>query len=136
MRDTPAELALRRQLHRRGLRYRVDARPVREIRRRADIVFARARVAVFSDGCFWHGCPDHCSWPKANAEWWKAKIERTVRRDHDTDEQLTAAGWHVVRVWEHEDPAAAAERVAALVRSRTPCASTDDTSEEELRGNP
>lgn len=114
-RDTPAELALRRELHRRGLRYRVDVRPVPTLRRRADIVFTRAKVAVFSDGCYWHGCPEHGSWPKANAGWWREKIETTKRRDRDTDARLTRHGWSVLRIWEHEDPVVAAERVAEAV---------------------
>lgn len=112
VRDTTPELALRRELHRRGLRYRVDY-PVLP-RRKADIVFTKARVAVFVDGCFWHGCPEHGTWPKNNAEWWRAKIEANRARDADTDERLRAEGWKVIRVWEHEEPAAAAERVTAL----------------------
>lgn len=116
-RDTPAELALRRELHARGFRYRVDYPPLENIRRRADIVFTRAKVAVFCDGCWWHGCPEHRTWPKANAEWWREKIDANQRRDRDTDTRLAAAGWIVVRVWEHEDPVEAAERIAATVRA-------------------
>jgi DNA mismatch endonuclease, patch repair protein len=115
IRDTPGEMALRRELHRRGFRYRVDVRPVPSLRRRADIVFTRAKVAVFCDGCYWHSCPEHGSWPKANAQWWREKIENTRRRDRDTDARLTEAGWTVVRVWEHEDPTAAADRVVATL---------------------
>jgi DNA mismatch endonuclease, patch repair protein len=118
--DTKPELALRSELHRRGLRYRVHRRPLPELRREADVVFARARVAVFLDSCFWHGCPEHASWPKANARWWREKIERNRQRDRDTDSQLRAAGWLPVRVWEHEDPAEAAARVAAGVSARAP----------------
>jgi DNA mismatch endonuclease (patch repair protein) len=110
-RDTPAELRLRSILHSRGLRYRVDARPVSGLRRKADLVFRSARVAVFVDGCFWHGCPRHMAWPKANAVWWREKITRNRERDRDTDERLRKAGWTVVRVWEHDDPELAAERV-------------------------
>jgi DNA mismatch endonuclease, patch repair protein len=117
-RDTPAELALRRELHRRGLRYRVDIRPVRTLSRRADIVFSRARVAVFCDGCYWHGCPEHATWPKKNAEWWRAKLETTRARDADTSRRLGEAGWLVIRVWEHEPPENAADRVAEAVRER------------------
>src|SRR6202011_2638685 len=96
--------ALRRCLHRRGLRYRVDVRPVASICRRADIVFVRARVAVFVDGCFWHGCPVHSRQSKTNAAWWDQKIATNQRRDRDTDARLAQAGWLVVRVWEHDAP--------------------------------
>jgi DNA mismatch endonuclease (patch repair protein) len=116
-RDTHCELALRSALHRLGLRYRVD-RKLPGLRRRADLTFVRARVAVFVDGCFWHGCPRHVTWPKANAEWWRAKLEMNRRRDADTSRQLRRAGWRVVRVWEHELPARAAVRVARTVRRR------------------
>ncbi len=115
-RDTAAEMPIRGALHRRGLRFYVDRPPLPENpRRRADIVFPTARVAVFVDGCFWHGCPEHASWPKANAEWWRTKIEANRRRDSATDESLRSAGWKVVRVWEHEDPEVAADRVALTV---------------------
>ncbi|MBW3669810.1 MAG: very short patch repair endonuclease [Actinobacteria bacterium] len=117
-RDTDPERALRSSLHRRGLRYRLHRRPVPGLRRQADIVFGPARVAVFVDGCFWHCCPEHTTSPKSNAAWWSAKLAANVARDRDTDEQLAVAGWAVVRVWEHEDPVAAAARVAQVVRSR------------------
>jgi DNA mismatch endonuclease, patch repair protein len=116
-RDTPAELALRRELHRRGLRFRVDHPPLPKVRRRADIVFTRRKVAVFCDGCWWHGCPEHRTWPKANAEWWVEKIDANRRRDRDTGARLREAGWTVLRIWEHEDPVEAADRVEAIVRS-------------------
>jgi DNA mismatch endonuclease (patch repair protein) len=124
-RDTPAEVALRSALHRLGLRFRVQRRPVAGLKRRADIVFAPARVAVFVDGCFWHGCPEHATWPKKNALWWREKIEGNRKRDADTDEQLAAAGWLSVRVWGHEKPAEAAERVADIVRARRETARHD-----------
>ncbi len=117
-RDTEVELALRRVLHASGLRYRVHRRPVKGVRREADIVFGPARVAVFVDGCFWHGCPEHATWPRNNAEFWRRKIEGNRARDLDTDTRLAEAGWASVRVWEHEDPAEAAARIAALVTSR------------------
>jgi DNA mismatch endonuclease (patch repair protein) len=116
--NTSCELALRRSLHRLGLRYRVHERPLPEWRRRADVVFRKARVAVFVDGCFWHGCRDHGSEPKANAEWWLAKIDRNRSRDSETDEKLRAHGWEPVRVWEHADPEGSATRIAEVVRRR------------------
>ena len=117
-RDTEAELAVRRLVHASGLRYRVDLSPLPGMRRRADLVFTRAKVAVFVDGCFWHGCPAHGTSPKANAEWWGEKIAKNRQRDQDTDRRLTEAGWAVVRVWEHEEPADAAARIEEAVRRR------------------
>lgn len=115
-RDTKPELRVRGRLHAMGLRFRVDYAPDRAmLRRRADIVFTRRRVAVFIDGCFWHGCPEHYVPPRANSEYWSAKIERNRRRDRDTDERLTGLGWCVLRFWEHEDAHAVAERVALHV---------------------
>ncbi|WP_156757610.1 very short patch repair endonuclease [Actinokineospora pegani] len=114
-RDTTVELALRKELHARGLRYRVHRRPLPGVRREADIVFGPAKVAVFVDGCFWHGCPRHATWPKNNAEFWRAKIEANRTRDRDTDQRLADNGWTVVRVWEHEDPIAAANRVQEVI---------------------
>lgn len=102
-----------------GMRYRVDRAPLKALRRRADIVFGPARVAVFIDGCFWHGCPDHGRpQTKANPAYWSEKMARNRARDADTDAKLAAAGWLVVRVWEHEDPAVVATRVAGAVRQR------------------
>ena len=114
-RDTPCELALRSAAHRLGLRFRVDW-PLPGSRRRADLAFTRARIAVFVDGCFWHGCPVHGTWPKANAEWWRDKIERNVQRDRNTTDALEAAGWRVLRFWEHEDMTGAAQKVARIVQ--------------------
>jgi DNA mismatch endonuclease (patch repair protein) len=116
-RDTAPEIALRRVLHRRGLRYRVGIRPIPQLRGSADIVFTAARVAVYVDGCFWHMCPEHSTMPANNAAWWKAKLEGNRARDRRTDEVLRAHGWRVVRVWEHEDAEEAAERVVAAVRA-------------------
>lgn len=118
-RDTQPEVALRSELHRRGLRFRVDLRPVPRVRSRADIVFTRARVAVFVDGCFWHVCPVHQTWPQSNAEWWREKLERNVARDRQTDAALAAAGWQVIRVWEHESPERAADRIETAVRGES-----------------
>lgn len=114
-RDTAAELALRSELHRRGFRFYVDRPPLRGLRRRADVVFPRRRVAVYVDGCFWHSCPVHATSPKANADWWRDKLEANRVRDRDTDRRLNEAGWSVVRVWEHEDALAAADRVAEIL---------------------
>jgi DNA mismatch endonuclease (patch repair protein) len=115
-RDTAPELALRRLLHASGLRYRV-AYPVPGLQRRTiDIAFTRARVAVFVDGCFWHGCPEHATWPSANSTWWRDKIEANRRRDHHTRELLEDSGWLVLRFWEHQDPALAAAVVQQAVR--------------------
>lgn len=115
-RDTSAELAVRKLLHARGLRYRVDVRPVPALRRRADVVFTRVKVAVFIDGCYWHGCPQHRSTPRANGPYWADKIARNRSRDLDTDRQLVEAGWTVVRIWEHEDAMSAADRIELVVR--------------------
>jgi DNA mismatch endonuclease (patch repair protein) len=117
-RDTRIEMALRKALHAAGFRYRVHRRPVKGIRREADVVFGPTRVAVFVDGCFWHGCPEHGTWPKNNAEFWRAKIETNRRRDSDTDAQLEDAGWLSVRVWEHETVEVAAARIMAAVQER------------------
>jgi DNA mismatch endonuclease (patch repair protein) len=115
--NTEAEMRLRRVLHRRGLRYRLGRQPVAEVQCKPDLVFVTARVAVFVDGCFWHGCKEHPSWPKSNAQWWKEKIERNRQRDEETRTQLRKAGWSVVQVWEHEDVEHAADRVMESVRS-------------------
>jgi DNA mismatch endonuclease (patch repair protein) len=116
--DTKPELALRSELWRRGLRYRVDRKVVGS-RRRVDIAFVGARVAVFVDGCFWHSCPVHGSQPKNNREWWRSKLQANVDRDRSTDAQLAEAGWLVIRVWEHEDAQDAADRVGPVVRARS-----------------
>lgn len=109
-RDTGPELALRQELHRRGLRYRVHA-PVFDARRRHDIVFSRAKVVVEVRGCYWHGCPEHGTTPKSNAAWWSEKLATNRRRDDDTRRRLNEEGWLIVEVWEHEDPIEAADRV-------------------------
>ncbi|QJW38214.1 very short patch repair endonuclease [Cellulosimicrobium protaetiae] len=110
-RDTAPEMELRRRLHARGLRYRV-ALPIPGQRRRTiDIAFTRHRLAVFVDGCFWHGCPEHGTSPRANSEWWKTKIAANRARDADSDRLLRSLGWTVVRVWEHEPADRAADNV-------------------------
>jgi DNA mismatch endonuclease, patch repair protein len=117
-RDTAPELELRSELHRRGLRYRVDRRPLKGVPSRADLVFGPARVAVYVDGCFWHSCPEHGTMPRSNEAFWQEKLARNQERDAETDRALDAAGWTVVRIWEHEDPIAAADRVESAVRER------------------
>lgn len=126
-RGTEPELAIRRLLHQMGLRYRVDRRPDPSIRRRADIVFTQAKVAVFVDGCFWHNCPEHGSMPKQNVSYWEPKLHRNAERDAETNQLLTERGWEVIRVWEHEDPREAADTIKRSVvqrrLSRTPSSS-------------
>lgn len=117
-RDTKPEIQLRSLLHRAGFRYRVSTRPVPQFRRTADIVFTKARVAVFLDGCFWHGCPTHHRPATKNSEFWARKVHDNQKRDRETDQRLNAEGWIAIRVWEHEDPIEAAERVGKIVRSR------------------
>jgi DNA mismatch endonuclease (patch repair protein) len=117
-RDTPGELELRSELHRRGLRYRIDRPVLRDRRRRADIVFPRERVAIYVDGCFWHSCPLHGTIPKANREWWMEKLRANRNRDRAANELLRNAGWVVVRVWEHENFGEVASRVRNLVLKR------------------
>jgi DNA mismatch endonuclease, patch repair protein len=115
-RDTRPELALRSELHKRGLRFRVDFPvPIEGRAPRPDVVFTQRRVAVFVDGCFWHGCPDHSSPPKQNQGYWGPKIARNIERDEEHDAKLNAAGWRVVRVWAHENPLQAADRVLAAI---------------------
>lgn len=118
-RDTAPELAVRRRLHAEGLRYRVAYRPEPSLRRTADIVFTRRKVAVFIDGCYWHACPDHGTVARSNAVYWSEKLARNVARDADTNRRLEAAGWRVLRFWEHEHPDAVAKAVIDAVRLRS-----------------
>lgn len=111
-RDTAPELALRQHLHAMGLRFRVDLALPGMPRRRADVVLTRVHIAVFVDGCFWHGCPEHATQPRSNVDWWRAKLDRNVERDRETDARLSELGWTVLRFWEHDDMAAAAATVA------------------------
>lgn len=117
-RDTQPEVSLRSLVHRLGIRYAIDVRPLDKLGRTADVVFRSAKVAVFVDGCFWHGCPLHATWPKHNKSWWRAKILRNRSRDRETDHALTGHGWISIRVWEHEDPRPVATRLARIVRRR------------------
>ena len=120
-RDTKPEAALRKALRSLGLGgYRVNSRPVPELRRTADIAFLRARVAVMVDGCFWHRCPEHYRPAIQRSIFWSDKISGNVARDQETNRVLAEHGWLVVRIWEHEDPLAAAHRLAEIVKGRLP----------------
>ncbi|MER7827554.1 very short patch repair endonuclease [Streptomyces sp. NPDC096097] len=110
-RNTTPELAVRRLLHAAGLRYRLQVKVPGMPRRTIDIAFPGAKVAVFLDGCFWHGCPEHATQPKSNAQWWREKLDKNMARDRETSELLAAAGWTVLRFWEHETPESVAARV-------------------------
>lgn len=119
IRDTEPEMALRRELHAHGMRYRVGY-PVPGNRRRSiDIAFVGVRLAVFVDGCFWHGCPAHATWPKTNAEWWESKIRTNRVRDADTGRLLREHGWACLRLWEHEVATAADRVIEAYLRRRS-----------------
>jgi DNA mismatch endonuclease (patch repair protein) len=125
-RDTKPELRVRSALHALGLRYRVGIAPEPGLRRRADIVFTRARLAVFIDGCFWHGCPEHGrSSFNHNADYWPAKIAGNVARDADTTQQLCRAGWRVLRYWEHEDVGVVVADIQRSVQSYGPHSTTE-----------
>jgi DNA mismatch endonuclease (patch repair protein) len=109
---TRPEALVRSELHRRGVRFRKDV-PLRLPGRvvHPDIVFTRARLAVFIDGCFWHSCPIHGNQPRTNSDYWRSKLALNVARDQTVDEELVAASWRVLRAWEHEPAASVAERV-------------------------
>lgn len=117
-RDTKPERLLRRLLHAQGLRYRVAAKPLPDLRRTADIVFRPTKVAVFIDGCYWHGCPEHYVPPKTNEGYWSDKVVGNMARDRDTNRLLTEAGWTVLRFWEHESPDECATTVLRIVLER------------------
>lgn len=118
-RDTQPELALRRELWGRGRRYRIDyPLPLVGVRRRADIAFPSYRLAVLVDGCYWHVCPEHGTDPRTNAPYWSAKLRRNVERDRETDQLAHDTGWRLLRVWEHEHPVDAADRVEGALRER------------------
>lgn len=113
--DSAVERALRSELHRRGMRFRKHTAVLPGLRCRPDVVFTRARVTVFVDGCFWHSCPVHGTEAKANGAWWKAKLQANVARDRRNDEALTVAGWTVLRLWAHESVEAMADRVEVVL---------------------
>ena len=115
-RDTKPELLVRRILHAGGLRYRVGIRPLPDLRRTADIVFTRQKVAVFIDGCFWHSCPVHTTRPKLNGDYWSLKLEANRIRDADTNARMAAAGWTVLRYWEHENAPEVADDISRRIK--------------------
>ncbi|MBB4893841.1 DNA mismatch endonuclease (patch repair protein) [Streptomyces olivoverticillatus] len=117
-RDTKPEQLIRRLVHAQGLRYRLHARPLPGLRRTADLVFRPVKVAVFIDGCYWHGCPEHYVSPRTNPGYWSDKVARNMARDRDTDERLIEAGWLVLRFWEHESPDSCALSINTAVRDR------------------
>ena len=132
-RDTAPEMAIRRLVHASGLRYRVDARPLPTARHTADMIFTRARVAVFIDGCWWHGCAEHYRPPASNTTYWAGKVARNRERDRLANEALIAAGWTVIRVWEHEAPESAARRIEPQSATLRQSAASADHAEPERR---
>nr|WP_114472637.1 very short patch repair endonuclease [Pseudorhodoferax soli] len=110
--DNARERAIRSALHKMGFRFRIHFRAIVGTTRTVDIAFTRYQLAVFCDGCFWHGCPRHATQPKTNAEWWRQKIAANTARDRDSDVRLAGAGWSVLRIWEHEP---VEDAVAAIV---------------------
>lgn len=101
-RETHPEKKLRSLLFRSGLRFRKDCSPVPDGRVTVDIVFPKQRICIFVDGCFWHGCPLHFEVPKTHSSWWQEKIADNRQRDVRQTRLLTALGWTVIRMWEHE----------------------------------
>jgi DNA mismatch endonuclease (patch repair protein) len=133
-RDTKPELLLRRQLHARGARYRVDYRiKAGNVSVRPDIVFTRRRLAIFLDGCFWHCCPEHGNVPAHNRAYWMPKLARNRVRDGEVTAALMNAGWTVIRAWEHEPTRLVAERVLALLHDAPPSSSQDEAGRDAGR---
>ena len=119
--DTKPETAVRSALHRSGLRFRKGlAIRAGDVRVRPDIVFTRARVAIFIDGCFWHACPQHGTQPRRNSGYWSAKLQRNLDRDRRVDAALAANGWQVLRFWEHEGPSETANAISRAVHAAGP----------------
>jgi len=108
--DTKPELLLRRALWAGGHRYRTNYK----LTGRPDLVFVRSKLAVFVDGCFWHGCPEHYQAPKTSADFWRDKIRKNILRDVEVTEQLQSEGWRVLRFWEHETRTDTEECVARV----------------------
>jgi DNA mismatch endonuclease (patch repair protein) len=129
--STGPEMLIRRELHRRGLRFRVN-HP--RLPGRPDVAFTGARIAVFVDGCFWHACPDHGVLPKNNRDWWRTKLDRNVERDREKDARLGEMGWVAVHVWEHEDPVKAANSIQHLWLSRRSLKTRRGEADRSVRG--
>lgn len=125
--DTEPELAIRRAVHALGLRYQVSVRPLPGVRRSVDILFPRVKVAVFVDGCFWHGCPEHYREPASNVEFWRHKVARNRARDLETTELFRLSGWVVLRFWAHDDPVLAADEIRRAVGQRRYDIANSDT---------
>jgi DNA mismatch endonuclease, patch repair protein len=117
-RDTKPERLIRRLVHAGGLRYRVAAKPLPSLRRTADLVFRPTKVAVFIDGCYWHGCPEHYVPPKTNPDYWSGKVAGNMARDRDTNQRLAEESWTVLRFWEHESPEDCARTILRVVLHR------------------
>jgi DNA mismatch endonuclease (patch repair protein) len=115
---TKCEEELSTNLRALGLRFRVNEPVVRSVSTRADILFRRVKIAVFVDGCFWHSCPKHFSVPTTNCSWWKEKLQSNHNRDVKLTLRLRSQGWIVIRVWEHEDMASAANWIARKIQER------------------
>jgi DNA mismatch endonuclease (patch repair protein) len=132
--NTKPEIAIRSALHRLGYRFRKDYRIVDgDVRVAADIVFPKARVVVFIDGCFWHRCPEHGNSPRANGEYWRRKLDRNVARDRLVNEALEAIGWHVIRVWEHEGVETVVDRIQDALQAGSRPASPAGSPEHPAR---
>lgn len=130
-RDTAIELAIRRALHRRGVRFRKTLK----LPGKPDVAFPRARIAIFIDGCFWHRCPDHYQAPVRNADYWQSKVARNVARDQEADAALAALGWRVVRIWEHEIESSLAEvveRIESMLNAALSSGRPEATQNSEL----
>lgn len=117
-RDTNPEMAVRQAVHALGLRYRVAERPIENVARSADLVFSKVKVAVFIDGCFWHGCPTHYRAPASHPDYWREKLARNQARDKETMELLSRHGWVALRFWSHCDPVLVAEEIRRAVEQR------------------
>ncbi|WP_131733480.1 very short patch repair endonuclease [Gordonia paraffinivorans] len=124
--NTAPEIAVRRCLHERGFRYRIDVKLEPDLRTRADLAWKGLKLAVFIDGCFWHGCPQHATRPAANREWWAKKLDTNIARDRRTDDALRSRGWVVRRFWEHQTPEEIADKIVETI---------DELRARDLRGS-